>query len=89
MPRKHDSRQSAFDFDAGCLASDVSKTIGSLSESTPSPADWQEVPQARFLSWSIAMQNSYCRARDLDSAISAEGRGEDPNFYLERAEMYR
>lgn len=49
---------------------------------------WQEVPQARFLSWSPQMQAAYCASRDLDSAESAANRGEDPEFYLERAEGY-
>lgn len=54
-----------------------------------SPArEWREVSQALFLSWSDAMQRSYCKARDLDSATTAHLRGEDPNFYLQRAEMY-
>ena len=28
---------------------------------------WQEVPQARFLSWSDARQRAYCALRDKDS----------------------
>jgi hypothetical protein len=56
-------------------------------DNEPELADWQEVPQARFLSWSPAMQEAYCRRRDLDSAV----RSEEPwwqKFYLERAEIW-
>lgn len=59
------------------------KTAGS----TPKP--WNEVPQELFLSWSDAMQRSYMRARDLAGAATAHERGEDPEFYLQRAETYR
>lgn len=50
-------------------------------------SDWQEVPQARFLSWSDEMQRAYCAARDDDSAAHAD----DPwleEFYLRRAIAY-
>jgi hypothetical protein len=49
---------------------------------------WREVLQARFLSWSPTMQLAYCAARDRDSATTAHLRGEDPECYLRRAEMY-
>jgi hypothetical protein len=49
---------------------------------------WHEVPQARFLSWKRQMQFAYCAARDLASAETAHERGEDPEFYQQRAESY-
>ncbi len=52
-----------------------------------SPSTWNEVPQARFLSWPPAMQAAYCRDRDLDSAEHAEGE-EWSQFYLRRANAY-
>ncbi len=55
---------------------------------SPATSNWQEVPQARFLSWSRQMQAAYCANRDLASAETAAERGEDPEFYLERAEGY-
>ena len=48
---------------------------------------WREVPQARFLSWSPAMQAAYCRDRDLDSAEHADDE-EWEQFYLARANVY-
>lgn len=48
---------------------------------------WEEVPQARFLSWSPQGQALYCSQRDEDSAKHED----DPEmraFYLERAAMY-
>lgn len=63
---------------------------GSCHQAGESPAtDWREVPQATFLSWPEATQLAYCSARDEHAALDAEGRGEDPAFYLERAEGYR
>ncbi len=50
---------------------------------------WQEIPQARFLSWSEEMQRAYCAARDDASALTAHERGEDPEFYRNRASVYR
>ena len=50
-------------------------------------SSWQEVPQARFLSWSDAMQQAYCRARAVDSALYEE----DPEwaeFFLARSKTY-
>ena len=75
-------------FDAGCLASDVSKTIGTLSVSTPSPAMWNEVPQALFLSWPVTQQLAYCAARDEDAAINTYDDVE-ADFYRARAARYR
>jgi hypothetical protein len=48
---------------------------------------WQEVPQARFLSWSDAMQRAYCAARDRDSAANSDSL-EWCEFFLERAKGY-
>jgi hypothetical protein len=50
--------------------------------------DWDEVPQARFLSWSEAMQLHYCYRRDLDAALRAEC-SPNASFYLERAQRYK
>lgn len=50
---------------------------------------WREVPQATFLQWPEATQLAYCAARDEDAALSATARGEDPQFYIERARSYR
>ncbi len=54
------------------------------SEPTYSHSTWREVPAARFLSWSPAMQYAYCAARDRDSAEHAEN-DEWRQFYLRRA----
>jgi hypothetical protein len=70
--RKPDNRQSSFLFD----------------DSPIEPPAWAEVPSAVFLSWSEARQRAYCAARDRDSALSAVGRGEDPAWFLERANSY-
>jgi hypothetical protein len=51
-------------------------------------SSWQEVPQARFLSWSKARQDEYCARRDEDSALYS-GSPEWSAFYLERAASYR
>lgn len=50
--------------------------------------DWEEVPQARFLSWSPKMQLHYCWRRDLDAATRAESTN-DAKFFLERAASYK
>lgn len=50
--------------------------------------EWQEVPQARFLSWSYAMQLAYCEARDINSATYADT-PEAAQWYLDRAKSYR
>lgn len=52
----------------------------------PAESEWQEVPQARFLSWSPQMQAAYCAARDEDVALCG---WQPTSFYLERAEGYR
>lgn len=56
-------------------------------EPTHWSGSWQEVPQARFLSWSEERQLTYCAMRDEDSAQVCEP--EDEQFYLERAKGYR
>ena len=56
-------------------------------EEVAAPSAWQEVPQARFLSWPPRMQAAYCRDRDLDSAEHAESEAWQ-QFYLRRANMY-
>lgn len=50
--------------------------------------DWEEVPQARFLSWSTTMQLHYCWRRDLDAATRADSTS-DARFFLERAASYK
>lgn len=50
--------------------------------------DWQEVPQARFLSWTVGEQMAYCAARDIDSAAQADT-AEEIDWYLERARSYQ
>jgi hypothetical protein len=86
------SNQPEFDFDSpvsgGQPVTDASKPTGGGSSPQAGESIWREVPQARFLSWSPAMQASYCASRDLDSAESAHERGEDPEFYMRRAEAY-
>ena len=63
-----------------------------FEEMAPEPktpnCTWQEVPQARFLSWPLAMQLTYCAARDEDAARTTLDASEVP-FYLERAKGYR
>lgn len=50
--------------------------------------DWDEVPQARFLSWSRAHQLHYCWRRDLDAALRADSTN-DAQFFLDRAASYK
>lgn len=80
--------QELFDFDAPDGAVPLAAPV--TPRVVPSEGDSGRflVPQALFLSWSPAMQLSYCAARDLDSTESAHLRGEDPEFYQERAEWY-
>jgi len=54
----------------------------------PAEEDWQEVPAARFLSWSPQLQAAYCAERDEWSAIEATTKDE-ARFFLERSEHYR
>lgn len=65
----------------------MAASAGSVVELKCEP-QWQEVPAARFLSWSTVEQLAYCVARDEDSASSAVGRGEDPKWYHERARAW-
>jgi len=65
--------------------------IASMDASAAVTADpvreWNEVPQALFLSWSDAMQLAYCRTRDLQSASETDDATEKA-WYLTRAELY-
>ena len=49
---------------------------------------WQEVPAARFLSWTRRKQLAYCEARDEDAALHCVP-PEDPEWYRQRAQSYR
>lgn len=60
----------------------------SVDEETAGESDWQEVPQALFLSWSERRQLAYCAARDEDSAAGAATL-EELNWYRERANAYK
>jgi hypothetical protein len=87
--KRRSEQPSLFDFDAGCPAEFDPQNIGGLGETMPSPASiWQEVPQARYDSWPLAMQLAYCAARDENSAKYADS-DEWREFYQERAESYR
>jgi hypothetical protein len=58
-----ESRQpSLFDLDPGRVE---------VGEPMWARATWQEVPQARFDSWSVGMQLAYCARRDEASAAEA------------------
>lgn len=50
--------------------------------------DWDEVPQARFLSWSEKMQWAYCAARDQDAALRATSL-EEFDWFMARSKMYK
>lgn len=52
------------------------------------PSDWQEVPQARFLSWPPEMQFTYCAARDQHSACEAESL-QEYEWFTARAKIYK
>jgi len=97
-----DVKQPTFDFEQGSAKveqpADARYPQQADPGSSPGPAttvqktvqnEWHEVPQARFLSWSDDMQRAYCAARDDASALTARERGEDPEFYIKRAESYR
>jgi len=49
---------------------------------------WQEIPAARFLSWTRREQLAYCAARDEDAALYCVP-PEDPEWYRQRARSYR
>jgi hypothetical protein len=48
---------------------------------------WQEVPQARYLSWPLAQRYKYCEERDRDAAEHAENYHE-ATWHIERADSY-
>ena len=50
---------------------------------------WREVPAARFLSWSEAMQYAYCAARDENAMLDDDVSDWWMDFYAERAVAYR
>ena len=50
--------------------------------------EWEEVPQARFLSWSPKAQAAYCAARDSASALEATT-VEEIDWFTARASMYK
>jgi len=50
--------------------------------------EWQEVPQARFLSWPRKQQLDYCARRDERAALEPDSPAEE-RFFLERAAEYR
>ena len=73
----------------GVRSNAARSTAAAESDGAPltSSSEWQEVPQARFLSWTDAEQLAYCAARDRDSASHED----DPwwcAFYVERAQKY-
>ncbi|MCR4301822.1 MAG: hypothetical protein NUV51_09450 [Sulfuricaulis sp.] len=91
--KKRDSRQSAFDFMEVEEKRGIQPAITRGSESREfdsplPPSIWQEVPAARFLSWTWREQLAYCAARDEDSAKHAEN-DEWQQFYENRARGYR
>lgn len=57
----------------------------------PSNPEWQEVPQARYLSWSRERQLQYNALRDEASAreAMAQDEPERAEWYLQRARSYR
>lgn len=70
------------------------EVVGTSKGNAEAPAleaesTWEEVPQARFLSWSPGMQAAYCAARDEDAAICGVDGPGMTMFYIQRAEMYR
>lgn len=94
------SRQDEFAFDEPLGDSGVAEArlgehqvvalafAGSIPVSHPSVAEWREVPQARFLSWTRGEQMAYCAARDADSATHTDDE-EWRQFYQQRAQDYR
>jgi len=57
-----------------------------MTNRLPFEREWQEVPQALFLSWSEARQLAYCAARDEAPQASYHP---SQQFYQERAAAYR
>lgn len=64
-----------------------STPTSSADDNDDDVSHWQEVPAARFLSWTSAEQFLYCAKRDYDSAGNAEDL-EWAEFYLTRATHY-
>lgn len=75
------------------------KTPGLFDEPEPEPVveqpsdddtddDWNEVPQAVFLSWSNARQWDHCWRRDLHAATHTDD-ADMQTFFLERATDYK
>lgn len=62
---------------------------GLFDDPEPEPAEFRIAPHAAFLGWDRRARLAYMIARDLDSARTAVERGEEPGFYLARAEGYR
>ena len=56
-------------------------------EEAPPRKEWQEVPFALFISWSLKMQYKYCADRDKDAAEICDDQ-EMKEWYLWRAEKY-
>ena len=61
--------------------------MGEEKEGSSPYHPWREVPQALFLSWSVARQFDYCARRDRDAARSCLNQ-KDAAWYLERALSY-
>jgi hypothetical protein len=84
VKRRDDLTPSLFDEPDAAVdapADDVEETDSELDE-------WQEVPAARFLSWSDAMQLHYCWRRDMDAALRTDSDA-DATFFLTRANVYK
>lgn len=58
-----------------------------LEDAPERTSDWL-IPQRVFNSWHPSRQSAFMAARDRDSAQTAADRGEDPEFYTRRAQMY-
>lgn len=80
MASRRTSDTPEFDFDAVA-------EVDRASPEPEEPADWQEVPQARFLSWKPGEQLAYCAARDY-CAAEHETDPEWCQFYIGRAQGY-
>lgn len=99
MKRRSSIEQPLFDFEEPeatgfesrpCPDTHGRSLAGDADGLNPSGSDlstWQEVPAARFLSWTRREQLAYCAARDEDSAAH-EASPEWQLFYLERAAAY-
>jgi hypothetical protein len=67
---------------------DEPELVAAVVEEEEDDPDWDEVPQAVFLSWSVARQLDYCWRRDLTSAVSSEPTP-SAEFFLQRAAAYK